>query len=90
MKINNEFKLTVANVAKLTYTITLGIALGKLAAKAVKDTIAGIGKGLMDFAVEQLEKTDIGKTIKVDYDAEFDKAVEDHDAKTETEGEPES
>lgn len=90
MKINNEFKLTVGNVAKLTYTITLGIALGKLAAKAVKDIITGIGKGLTEYAVERLEKTDISKKEKVDYDAEFDKAVEDLDKKEDTEGEPES
>ena len=86
MKVNNEFKLTVANVAKITYTITLGIAIGKAAAKFV----TSLGKSLIEYTVEQLEKIDISDKKKVDYDAEFDKAVGNADTKEEAEGEPES
>ena len=72
---NVEFKLTVLNVAKITYTITLGIAIGKAAAKFVTSFASKVAENLATKSVEKFIFSE--KKEKTDYDAEFDKAVED-------------
>lgn len=68
-------KITVFGVAKVSFKVALGMYIGVWGANIV----IAVGKGIRSEIVKRISK----KIEPIDYDAEFDKAVEETESKEE-------